>query len=43
MRVIQVIPRLTRCAGDLIVCHDIASDQVSDTWEQDLGQLARFI
>ena len=43
MRVIQVISGLTRCARDLVVCHDIASDQVSDAWEHDLGQLARLV
>jgi hypothetical protein len=43
VRVIEVIPGLTRCGRDLIVCHDIASDQVSDAWEHDLGQFARLV
>src|SRR3984885_6782068 len=43
VRVIQVISGLARCARDLVVCHDIASDQVSDAWEHDLGQLARIV
>src|SRR5580704_6742469 len=43
VRVIEVISRLTRCGRDLVVCDDIASDQVSDAWEHDLGQFARLV
>jgi hypothetical protein len=43
VRVIQVISGLIRCARDLVVCREIASDQVSDAWKHDLGQFTRLV